>query len=1110
MLKIHLGENSTLKLKDSACNISRSLARGRDVLALIPDQFSFEFDNALYSELGIKDFNRITTLSFKRLAVELIERYGTQSGVLVRPEQRLVLIYLALQNVKKSKQLKIFNRQVDKPNFIGDVAGMIDSLTRCAITPQMLKIASENSGGTISDKLHDVSLIYGAYCEELQKRELRDESSLIIEAARIAEENSFFSCKDIYVDRFDSFSPDELKLLSVAVKQADSVTVSLCLPNGCKPSVRSPFALVFSTQDQLVNLASQHNKQLRYIASNDDIPRTEALTCVKNNLFTPRLACFKNDGSVTVVSADTVYEEADFVCAQICELIANHGYNLNDIAVFSHDLDTYQKVLESSFERYHITPFMDTSHTASGMSLALYALSAIEAASSRNPDTDKILAFVRSPFSFLNEHEISLIEDYCVRWNINGKMWLSDFAADPNLSDFEEINEIRKKIIEPLNELNIASKSATAKEIANAFNSFLERIQLAHRAKSVIEDSPETEKTENARLFKQLWNALMLSVSSIYLSAGETKMTLKSFGELLRVLLSSQKISNPPQKLQSVKVCDVSRSIISTPKVVFVIGLNDGRFPADIKKNGIFNGRDLAVLEGLGVAFETGMNTRLDTERLDCYNALCHATEKLYLTYSNADAKGKTITPSAYIKKLCTMLGTEVKSALSYPLEFYCRTPESAYYRFATSKNKTANELASVYESLLSVPEFKEKLLSLANRHEGGHFLSPQVSQKLFASGDIYVTPSKIDVYNSCPFKYFLQYGIKLDVIKPLSLDAANRGSVMHHVFEQVLLRFGEGFSEASDEDIVSLVSSLLKSYLQNALGGNFGKTQKFIADYNRLQGACMDILFNLREEYKVSKFRPVRFEYALKKQDGGSVLSVPINQNLSVCFYGIVDRVDTYTSPDGTRYIRIVDYKTGSKTLDFKDIYNGLNLQMLIYMLALTEGTDPDFKSCVPAGVIYVNSGFLKCEGDYNPLGEDTVDRINEAKKQFRRTGLLVEDMLSLEAMDESFSGNFAPVTKNKDGSFSAKSNVISAQSFKLLEEFSARKVQEFGNSLLIGKIDAIPTGKDNKTLPCRYCEYTSVCDRKKYMYKKTDAESDRENLKKEIEVSADGTQLD
>lgn len=1099
MLSIRLGENSALKLKSMAHDISASLQSGREVLCIIPDQFSFEFDNALYSNLGARDFNRVTVLSFKRLAKALTEQFGTQSGILVKPENRLALIYLALNKVKANKSLKIFSKQIDKPNFIAEVDTIIDSLTRSGISSDMLENASQSSKGTISDKLYDISLIYKAYREELSLRELRDESSMLLDAARAAAENSYFACKDIYLDRFDSFSPDELKLLEAAIKDAHSVNISLGLPNTYKPSLISPFALVSQTQNQLVSLASAYNRPLKYIKSSEDVSRTQSLTAVKDNLFTPVSVKQTNDGSVCLISADTVYEEADFVCAEISSLVNDHGYTYNDIAVFTHDVDTYSRVFESAFERYNITSFIDSRIPASSMSMALYALSAIDAACTRKPDTDRILTFIRSPFSFLNEQEISLIEDYCIKWNVNGEMWLEDFAEDKELSTGEYINSIRQKIILPLQKLNLSCKKATAKQVAAAFNDFLTEIHIAYRAKSVIEDSSEADKTENARLFKQLWNALMVSISSIYLTVGDTPITLKSFGELLRILLSSQTVSNPPQKLHSVKLCDVSRSIISTPKIVFVVGLNDGKFPSEIKKNGIFSAKDMQTLESLGVRFEASLTSRLDTERLDCYNAVCHATDKLYLSYSNADIKGKTINPSGLIKKVSAMLLTPIKTASSYPIEFYCRTPASAYYRFATAKKCSADELASVYESLLSVPEYKEKLLRLANRNDS-HKLSPDISRRLFASGDIYVTPSKIDVYNSCNFKYFCRYGIQLDPVRPVAVDPANRGTVMHHVFQHVLMHFGESFSEATDEDISLLVSRLLEEYLLEAMSGNFGKTAKFKADYARLHGACMEILLNIREEYKVSKFRPVRFEYKLKSEDGKTVLSIPINNGLSVCLYGIVDRVDTYKASDGTEYIRIVDYKTGSKHLDYKDIYNGLNLQMLLYMLALTEGSDPDFKNCVPAGVLYVNSVFLKCDADYSPLSDSTAIRLKEANKQFKRTGLLIDDIISLDAMDNTFSGIYAPVEKKKDGTYKSDSKLISKESFEMLENFAERKAREFGNSLLIGKIDAVPIGEDKDKLPCRYCEFTSVCDRKKYMFKKTDAEADRLSLKKEI----------
>lgn len=1085
MLQLRLGTNSQIKLRSTADAIKSSLDKGLDVIALIPDQFSFEFDNAMYSVLGAKTFNRVKTISFKRLAREIISEFGTKNGVLMTQEQRLVIIYLSLLRAKKECELEIFSKQLEKPGFIKEIAEVIDSLSRSMILPEKLSEGSKKISGTLSSKLRDISKIYSVYCDEIKKRNLRDESSELVEATRLAIENGYFNCKAIYVDRFDSFSQDELMMVEAMISSSALTSVALSLPQAYKSSKLSPYSIVFSTKDQLVNIANKLGKQVDITLCKSEKKSTESIECVKQNIFTSNQNVFSSDGSVKIVCADTVYEEADFVSAKILELCEKEGYSFNDIAIFTHDLDTYKNVIEASFERYGITGFIDSGTAASSMSIAIYALSVIDAASTRKPDTEKILNFARSPFSYLSEREISLIEDYCVRWNVDGNMWLEEFKPDTDIDPFSDIESIREKIIRPIVNFREASKEGTAKKICIAFNKLLEDIRLGTCAKSVIDDKEESQKVETARLFKQLWNVIMSSVSSIYLFAGDTPMTIKTFGELLKTVLNSHTISNPPQKLQSVKLCEVTRSIVSDKKVAFCVGLNDGKFPCDISKTGIFNSRDLAVLESIELLFEPSMITRIDSERLDCLNTFSIASDRLYFTYSNADIKGKTSAPSQYIRKISKLLSIDAVTAKSYPLEFYCKTPASAYYQYATARQRDESELLSVYESLIMIPEYKEKLRFIRDSKIENHRLSPQVSKELFTNPNIFVTPSKIDTYSHCNFMYFCKYGLGLSNVRPMAVDPASRGDIMHYVFEKILMHFGESFENATDDEIRLEIKNCLEKYLFEKLGGNFGKTAKFKADYNRIENASLEILLNIREEFKVSKFRPVRFEYRLAKQGGGTVLQIPITKDVEVCIYGIVDRVDTFTSDDGKTYLRIVDYKTGSKQLNFEDIYNGVNLQMLLYMLALTEGTDPDFKDCVPAGVLYVNSVFLKCTGDFDPISEASHKKLASANSQFKRTGLLVEDMVSLTAMDEQFSGNYAPISINKDGSISKKSDVISKDAFKNLEKAAQRRVESFGNSLLLGKIDAIPLGRNDKELPCRYCEFTSVCDRKKYIYK-------------------------
>lgn len=1095
MLKIFLGENQNEKLKICADSMQEQLDREKKVVAIVPDQFSFAFDKFLYSRLGPKAFNNVTILSFKRLSEALINQYGTNEGALVSQSDRTILIWLALRRVKQNKSLRLLGRAVEKPSFCDDASRLIDSFHRGGVLPETLRNAAESFDGTLKDKLLDFADIYDTYSELMTSRGCRDESSVISEGARIAFENSYFKGRCVYIDRFDSFSPDELLLLKSAIKDAESVTVNLSMPRSYRKSAVSPFFHCEATQNVLVRLCAEANAKLEYRFCDKPVSDNPVIAAAGECVFSP--VHVKNDGSIFAVSADNLYEEAEFAAAKIRELVTKKGYSFNDVAVITHDIESYYSVFESAFERYGIEAFMDRPQPAAGMSLVLFALDAIEAAAPKVPDTDKILNYLRSPFSPLEQEEFSVLWDYCIRWNVEKSMWLTDFTAgDTEL--LAAVNAARSKAVEPLKKLHDSTKNASAKVIAAAFCEFLKETSLAERAFNVIEECADPNlKLETARLFKQLWSAVMSAITSIYLTAGEEKMTLRAFADILRLILTQTTLASPPQKLDSVTVADVERSIISSPKAAFVVGLADGLFPADIKKSGLFSGRDIAALESVGVTFDITPEARLSSERFDCYKALTAPTELLYLSYSGSDLRGKELRPSRYLRRIQEYCGVNLKRAADLDLELYCSTPAAAYYAYAVSRGYGSSQKAAVYEALKQIPEYREKLKALENPGSGIHRLAPDISKRLFASRDINVTASRIDVYNRCPYEYFCKYGLKIETIKPLAVDPANRGTVMHYLFERVLYRFGESFSEASDDEIAAAVSEYLDEFSEEQLGGDFGKTAKFRADYTRLGGAACEILFNMREEFKVSKFRPERFEYDLSKENGESVLSIPVSKSVRVNIRGIVDRVDTFTDDDGKRYLRVIDYKTGTKKFAFEDIYNGINLQLLLYMLALTEGKDADFSDCVPGGILYMRAGFLECKDDV--LSADAKERLKRAAEQLKRNGLVVDIPQSVEAMDGGFSGQYVPVKLKKDGSYTSASEVISPKSFKLLEEFAQRKVIEFGKNLLNGRIDSLPIGENPDRLRCAYCDYSSVCDRRKYMMKIID-KTDGEKLISEI----------
>ncbi len=1105
MLRLVTGSSPDEKLNMYSGEISRLVRSGGQVICIVPDQFSFEFDKILYSELGARDFNTVSVKSFKKLSEDLISELGTDKGTLARSEERIAVIYLALKKVRSRKKLKILERTLEKPAFISEIEGIFDSIIRARLSADDLRKCAQRLGGSLDLKLCDVADIFEAYTEVLCERGLRDESSIVSLGGYLCARSGYFKDKYVYIDRFDSYSQDELYLIEQAVKSARTVTVSITLPNAYRPSAASPYAAAESTLKKLAGLAANSNTRLVYTACREP-ERPQGLEYLKKLLSgedkSPRPI---TDGSVKIISAPAVYEEADFVAAEIRRLVFEEGCEYNDIAVITRDMSSYQTALESAFERFDVPYYIDCKQRAADMSVIIFALAAIDAAASRKFSTERLLRLMRSPFSGYPEEEISLIEDYCLRWNVDGDMWLSDFTAAGQDDSTEKVNDIRKRLTEPLAALKQEASPANAKAVCPAFNRYIDRCGLAGSAAKILTEFTEpNDKLEAARVFKQLWNSLMSAIAAIYSVVGESALNIRELGELLRLMLSCTYVSNPPQKLSCVRVYDAARSVIASSDTAFVIGVNDTRFPLDSKKTGIFSGKDSAAMESAGICLEMGDLERMNSERFDCFRALTCAGKRLYITYSEADPTGKPLRPSAYVKKAVSSSGIKPVKAYSLPCGLYASTPAAAYYRLSVERNGSAVEHESLKAALYSIPEYAAKLNSAGLI--GGRTvrqLSPNVARRLFAPGDINITASRIDVYNKCNFEYFMRYGMDIKKLSPLSVDPANRGSVMHYVFQMVLQRFGASFEQAADDELKALIAELLELYKQKALGGDFGKTAVFRADYARLADACFEILVNIREEYRVSKFRPVHFEYNLSRADGASVLSVPINRQLKINIRGIVDRVDTYRSPEGTRYIRIVDYKTGPKELRFEDLYNGLNLQMLLYMTALTQGADSDFKDFNPAGILYMKAGFLDCteaaDPGYSPISLDSMQRLRRCANQLKRSGLIVEDDSSIEAMDSGFTGLYAPVSRNKDGSYSKYSSLISEKSFKLLEDFALNKVREFGLGLMMGKITPIPCGKDPKHLACAYCDYSSVCDRRKYMYKLISS-ADADKLRSEI----------
>ncbi|MBR6337721.1 MAG: PD-(D/E)XK nuclease family protein, partial [Ruminococcus sp.] len=674
-------------------------------------------------------------------------------------------------------------------------------------------------------------------------------------------------------------------------------------------------------------------------------------------------------------------------------------------------------------------------------------------------------------------------EEYCIGWNVDGDMWLSDFTAkDKHISDdskyLELVNGIRRKVIEPFERFKSACENATAGKISEALYKLLDEVELSQKAYSMVAASMRGDDDMKiaARQFRQLWELAVSCISAVFHNIPDEVLSLRQYFELVRTMFANITVSAPPQKLGCVMIGDSSHSRLSSKRAVFVMNCNDGVFPSDVKSSSLFSDREKQRLANDGIELPRGIKARIDHERLVCYNALTASTERLYLLWHETDSKGSRLRRSSILSSVNSMLGGKAEiRAQDMPVSFYCPTLKSAYTKYLERCHDKSDITASLKEALSTDTEYKariDRLFDAAGRKPFS--LDHDHAAALFNASDVNLSATRLETYYKCPFMYFCKYGLKISPPAVNKIDPKNRGTFVHSCLEGILSKtapdgsvvYDEGFKDLSDDQLKEKIHNYFKQYVAEDLGGDFGKTGRFDFISHRWEESAFYVVKNLRDELLSTLFKPVGFEYSLSKKEGGSILSITSEGKYTINVYGSIDRVDIFEHTDEngktSKYLRIIDYKTGYKELKLEELYNGLNLQMLIYLLALT-GSENDFGSgdeLTPAGVLYMPAVHINADDTsdkaYNKgLKDDLEKALGEYRdSKFRRFGLIVDNEISRKAMDTA-GDKFLKFTldkKTKQPEKYGSSVVLTEEELAAFEEFAKEKLIEVADKLCDG----------------------------------------------------------
>lgn len=1086
MLQIIMGRSGSGKTEYIRRQIADAVKGGNEkIMVIIPEQNSFETETAILDMLGAKDGCSVKILSFTRLVELVLRTYGGMAGRYLTAGGRNIMMSLAIDTA--ADNLNLYKKQMHKTELVPLMLSATDEFKMCSVTSDELREKAAAAGDeTLSGKLNEAALIMDCY-DALVSKSYVDPMDDLTRLKNALENHSFFEGYTVYIDAFSGFTVQEMNVIEQILKQCEACYVVL---SGDSLSVNDESNLFFTinrTKRDITNLAKKNGIKVKSPMIFDKQYRFSktGIAALERNIYRTDIEkLYGTPDGVELFMADDIYIEANYTARTIKRLTVEQGYRYSDFAIVCRQTDTYKGIIDTALEKYGIPYFMDKPQEIDSKPLFALTLAIFDIVHS-GFDSDYIFKYLKTGLTSLTYDEIALLENYTFTWNISGSKWLNDFTANPegfkdvmserNRKDLEYINRLRKAVITPLEHFAENIHCDNAAEISKAVFNLLTEIDCIKNIYKTAEFLEHDGNKESAEDQLRIWDSLMSILDQMATLPGDMPIEPKRYAKLLRTVITLSDISYIPRTLDEVTVGTADRVRLSSPRAVFIIGATEGEFPHTPVAAGLFSDAERRRLLSLDLAMYDSITQLAVQEKYHVYCAAAAPREKLFISWYNADLRGNQKRPSSIIREAVKILpDIRILTEESFTLSDKIWAEKPAFEILAAKADCDSGEYRQLKKYFAEREDYSRKIKALEKvRIKAPRIMENQkLAEELF-SANPKLSASQIEKFYLCRFQYFCRYGLKAHERKPAEIDALQYGSLMHFLLENILRQFSQkGLSNITEGELTVKIDKLLDEYIEKNLGGLDDKSERFKYLYYRLRSSAHSLIRHIIRELSQSEFEPIDFE--LNIAAGGEIeayrLLLPNGREITV--EGKVDRVDIMKKGD-INYVRIIDYKTGTKLFKLSDILYGLNMQMLLYLSAIyANGSQRYNGPIVPAGVLYMPSS----SPTVNSSSRNDEKSINtERDKKYAMNGLILENNLVIHGMENEAKGIFIPVSlKDEKVSKGADSLVTLEQMGKIFKRID-ELIAEMATALSNGEISDIPAKGEYDS--CAWCPYKTVC---------------------------------
>lgn len=1016
---------------------------------MVPELISHDTERRLCQTAGDSASRFAEVLSFPRLADRVQAYCHAAPQTCLDNGGRVVAMAAATRQL--SSRLKAYASVETKPEFLTGLVDAVDEFKRCCISAQDLKDAASRTEGSLAQKLEELSLLlecYDSFCNQ-GKHDPRDKMTWLL---GWLQDSDYSQNHIFYIDGFPDYTRQHMAILEHLITTSPQVTVGLnCDRVG---SDRLAFEKSGDTASEIIKCAKNAGVPVEITVLEG---RADDLSLVRNAIFQGSLP--KVQAGLSVWQCESVSDEVMCAAEKIGELVRS-GIRYRDIGVVCADPAGYRNALEMTFHRCRIPFYLSGTEDILQKTVISTVLSALDAALGGFELRD-VMRYLRSVLSGVDQDRCDKLENYAVLWGIRGNRWEQKWVNHPNglgetwsegaQNTLQALNQWRESALVPLFRLRDGFRSAmNLSDQVKALYAFLEDIHLSARLAHLADAMDEQGDNRSAQILDQLWEILLSALEQLHDVLGQTVWEPEVFVRLLTLLLGQYDVGTIPPVLDAVHIGSASAMRCTQVKHLLILGAAEGAFPGYSGSAGILSDQERTELRSCGLNLTGGALEGLQAEFAEIYGVFCGATESITVSCAGSQ-------PSYIWSRLAKMAGCsqEKKPTLGSAL---FEPKEAGAWLAGRKDGETAG--------LLGVHEWYFDTMNKVSFDLGA--IQPGHVRQLY--GDtLRMSASQVDRQAECRMSYFLKYGLRAKERKEATVDPAEFGTYVHWVLENTAQKVMEqgGFQKVSLEDTMQIAMALSDEYSAEHFQQINSKRVAYLFSRNRRELEM--VVKELWQELKESKFIPREFELGFG--DGEQMPAIEIlSHSFEAVLGGFVDRVDIWNE-NGRNYFRVVDYKTGKKDFDYCDVFNGVGLQMLLYLFALEHhGKDVIGEEPIASGVQYFPARVPILSADGAKTDEEAeVLRV----KEWKRKGLLLQDEEVLSAMDETM--DRLCCDRNRDGTISG--DLADKSQFQLLREYIFRILGNMVDDIAAGNVTPNPYTRGASHSACAYCPYGSIC---------------------------------